>query len=111
MKPRTALLTACTAFMLWIAGALSASSATRHVVLLFGERPELAGLALLQADLVRSLTSNSADRIEVYNETMDLSRSTRIIINCFCVTSLKQNMRTKRSMRPLQSCHPHSTSC
>src|SRR5215469_11225480 len=74
MKPRTALLTACTAFMLWIAGALSASSATRHVVLLFGERPELPGLALLQADLVRSLTSNSVDRIEVYNETMDLSR-------------------------------------
>jgi len=74
MKPRTALLAVCTGFILWIASALPASAATRHVVLLFGERPELPGLALLQADLVRSVSSDSADRIEVYNESMDLSR-------------------------------------
>ena len=74
MKLRTALLAICTASMLWIASTLAAHSATRRVVLLFGQRPELPGLALLQADLVRTLTSNSADRIEVYNETMDLER-------------------------------------
>jgi signal transduction histidine kinase len=74
MKLRTALFAICMALMLWIASALAAHSATRRVVLLFGQRPELPGLALLQADLVRTLTSNSADRIEVYNETMDLER-------------------------------------
>jgi signal transduction histidine kinase len=74
MKLRTALLAICTALMLWIASALPASSATRRVVLLFGERPELPGLALLQANLVRTLISNSADRMEIYNETLDLSR-------------------------------------
>src|SRR5262249_18070518 len=74
MKPRTALLAICTALIVFIAGALPAYSETRRVVLLFGERPELPGLALLQANLVRTLTSNSADRIEVYNETMDVER-------------------------------------
>jgi hypothetical protein len=74
MKLRTALLAVCTALVVFIAGALPAYSATRRVVLLFGERPELPGLALLQADLVRTLTSNSADRVEVYSEAMDLSR-------------------------------------
>jgi signal transduction histidine kinase len=74
MKLHSALLAICMALMLWVASALAAHSATRRVVLLFGERLELPGLALLQADLVRTLTSNSADRIEVYNETMDLER-------------------------------------
>jgi signal transduction histidine kinase len=74
MSLRTALLALCTGATVWIASALPASSATRRVVLLFDERPELPGLSLLQADLVRNLTSNSADRIEVYNETMDHSR-------------------------------------
>jgi signal transduction histidine kinase len=74
MKLRTALLAMCTGLMVWIASALPASSATRRVVLLFGERPELPALAVLQADLVRTLTSNTADRIEIYNEAIDLSR-------------------------------------
>ena len=74
MKLRTALLAMCTGLMVWIASALPASSATRRVVLLFGERPELPALAVPQADLVRTLTSNTADRIEIYNEAMDLSR-------------------------------------
>jgi signal transduction histidine kinase len=71
---RTALLALCTGLAVWIASALPASSATRRIVMLFDERPELPGLTLLQTDLVRTLTSNSADRIEVYNETMDHSR-------------------------------------
>ena len=74
MKLRTALLALCTGLTVWIASALPASSATRRIVLLFDERPELPGLTLLQADLVRTLTANSADRVEVYNETMDHSR-------------------------------------
>jgi hypothetical protein len=41
MKLRTALLAVCTALMVWIASSWPAYSATRHVVLLFGERPEL----------------------------------------------------------------------
>jgi len=74
MKPRTALLAACMGLMLWVASALSAYSATQHVVLLFGERPYLPALAALQADLIQTLSSNSEDRIEIYNEAMDLSR-------------------------------------
>jgi hypothetical protein len=47
-----------------------------HAVLFcsFSERPELPALAALQADLVRTLSSNSADPIEIYNEAMDVSR-------------------------------------
>jgi signal transduction histidine kinase len=74
MKLRTALLAICTGLMLWIASALPACSETRRVVLLFGERPELPTLALFQTNLVQTLTSNSADRVEIYNEAMDLSR-------------------------------------
>jgi signal transduction histidine kinase len=74
MKLRTALLAVCTGLMVWIASVLPSYSATRHVVLLFGERPELPTLAVLQGNLVRTLTSNSADRVEIYNEAMDLSR-------------------------------------
>src|SRR5262249_11749490 len=74
MKLRTALLAICTGWRVWVGSALPASCATRRVVLLFDERPELPGLAQLQADLVRELASNSADRIEIYNETMDQSR-------------------------------------
>jgi signal transduction histidine kinase len=74
MTLRSALLIVCTGLTVWIASALPASAATRRVVLLFGERPELPALAALQADLVRTLSSNSADSIEIYNEAMDLSR-------------------------------------
>src|SRR6516162_2596152 len=74
MKLRTALLAVCTALMVFIVSAGPASAATRHVVLLFGERPELPELAALQANLVRTLSSNSADRMEIYSEAMDVSR-------------------------------------
>ena len=65
------LLTVCLAL---IAGSLPASSATRHVVMLFDERLEFPGLASLEAEFVRSLASNSPDHIETYREPMDLSR-------------------------------------
>jgi ABC-type uncharacterized transport system substrate-binding protein len=42
--------------------------------MLFDERLEFPGLANLEAEFVRTLTSNSPDRIETYREPMDLSR-------------------------------------
>ena len=62
------------ALMVWIASLMPASAATRHVVMLFDERLEFPGLANLEAEFVRTLTSNAPDRIETYREPMDLSR-------------------------------------
>ena len=74
MKLRTAFISACTGLAMLISGCLPVSAATRHVVLLFDERVELPGLSLLEAELVRTLRSNSSEPIEVYREAMDLSR-------------------------------------
>jgi signal transduction histidine kinase len=74
MKPRTILLIACTGIVMSIAGSLPVSAATRHILFLFDERVELPGLSLLDAELVRTLRSNSTEPIEVYREAMDLSR-------------------------------------
>ena len=70
----TALRLVCVALAVWIGGVLPASSATRHIVLLFDERVELPGLAALAAEFVQTLASNSSDHIETYRETMDISR-------------------------------------
>src|SRR5262245_43310124 len=74
MRLCTAIRVMCIVLIVWIAGALPASSATRRVVMLFDERPELPGLAALDAEFTRTLASDSADRIELYREAMDLSR-------------------------------------
>ena len=74
MRPSTVLQVLCACLVVWTAGASPASSTTRRVVLLFDERPDLPGLAALDADLVGTLASNSSDRVEVYREAMDLSR-------------------------------------
>jgi len=74
MRICTALRVVCLALMLLAGGTASASSATRNIVLLFDERPELPGLAVLDADLVRTLATNTGYHIEVYREAMDLSR-------------------------------------
>jgi signal transduction histidine kinase len=74
MRSCTALQVLCTSLVVWAAGALPASSATRHVVLIYDERLDLPGLAALDADLTNTLTSNSSDPIEVYREALDLSR-------------------------------------
>jgi signal transduction histidine kinase len=71
---RTILLIACTGIIMSIICCLPASAATRHVVLLFDERVELPGLALLEAEFVHTLRSNSAEPVEIYREAMDLSR-------------------------------------
>jgi hypothetical protein len=74
MRRCTALVVMCIALIFWMASALPVSSATRNVVMLFNERRELPGQAALEAEFVRTLTSNSPDHIEIYHETMDLSR-------------------------------------
>src|SRR6516164_7934459 len=74
MKLRTAWLVVCTLLVVSIASAWPASAATRRVVLLFAERPELPDLAVLQANFVRTLSSSSADHMEIYSEALDLSR-------------------------------------
>lgn len=65
---------ACAAFLICIAAVSSAASEARRVVLLYDERTDLPGLAIIDASLVQSLTSGSAGSVEVYREAMDLSR-------------------------------------
>ena len=50
------------------------ASETRRVVLVYDERLDLPGLAILDAALVQSLTSDQSGSVEVYREAMDLSR-------------------------------------
>jgi signal transduction histidine kinase len=66
-------LVACAVLIISFAGILPAS-ATQHVVLLFDERPELPGLAALDAEFVRTIQAKSSERIEIYREEMDRSR-------------------------------------
>jgi hypothetical protein len=111
MSARAARKIVFAAFMAWAASAAPALSATRHVVLLFDERPDLPGLAVLEAQLIRTLTENSPDRIEVYSETMDRSRLPSLPTPRFCEISCGRNTLAKRSISPLPSWGPHSTSC
>ena len=74
MRLRGALQVVCTTLLIWMSSVSVASSATRRVVLLFDERPELPGLAHFDAEFVRTLASSSAEPIEVFREAMDLSR-------------------------------------
>ena len=60
--------------LIWIAGASSAFSQTRQIVVLYDERIDLPGLALLNAGFTRALTSGAPDHIQIYREEMDLSR-------------------------------------
>ena len=53
---------------------LIGSAEPRRVVLLYDERTDLPGLAILDASLVQSLTAGPAGAVEVYREAMDLSR-------------------------------------
>ena len=91
MKLRSIVLIACMGIAMLIAGCLPVSAATRHIVLLFDERVELPGLSLLEAEIVRTLRSNSTEPIEVYREAMDLSRFSSISYK----TLLRDFLRTK----------------
>ena len=53
---------------------LGPSSETRRVVLLYDERLDFPGLAILDAALGQSLSSDLSGSVEVYREAMDLSR-------------------------------------
>src|SRR3954452_1350296 len=64
----------CIGLTICIVNSSAASATTRHVILLFDERAELPGTAMLSAEFTRTLISNPADRIEIYREAMDLSR-------------------------------------
>src|SRR5213075_372914 len=70
----TALRLTCATLVVWVAGALSAFSQTRQIVLLYDERTDLPGIAMLDAGFVRALTTGSPDHVEIYREAMDLSR-------------------------------------
>ena len=74
MRLRGALQVVCTTLLMWIFSASVASSATRRVVLLFDERPELPGLAQFDAEFVDKFVSGSAEHVEVFREAMDLTR-------------------------------------
>ncbi len=54
--------------------AAHASAQPRRVVLLYDERTDLPGLAVLDARLVQTLNAGSPARVELYREAMDLSR-------------------------------------
>ncbi len=62
------------ALIAWLASALPASSATRHVVVIYDERTALPGLAAMDASIVSTLTSESSEAVQIYSEGMDLSR-------------------------------------
>lgn len=51
-----------------LAGCVSASAATRHVVLLLDERAELPGLAKFTEEITNTLRSGSAEPIETGHE-------------------------------------------
>src|SRR6185436_9423826 len=78
-----------TAWLLAVAGSASSagsfdasSTATaresqrepNRVVLLYDERTDLPGLAMLDASLTRNLTADPTREVDVYRETLDLSR-------------------------------------
>jgi hypothetical protein len=109
MRRCTALVVMCIALIFWMASALPVSSATRNVVMLFNERRELPGQAALEAEFVRTLTSNSPDHIEIYHETMDLSLSDTY--PTLLKTTFAINMRTRRSMWQLPYLDPRLNSC
>ena len=65
---------ACLVMLVWIAaGEFRAFSETRHVLVLYDERTELPGLAMIDAGIRQTLASGP-EHIEVYIETMDNAR-------------------------------------
>ena len=57
-----------------VAAAAPDAKPTQRVVLLYDERVDLPGMAVLDATLAQALTSDRAPHLEVYREAMDLSR-------------------------------------
>lgn len=72
MKLTTALLICCASLISLASTELLAAS--KNVVLLFDERVELPGLSLIDSEFVRKVRSQSTEPVEIYRESMDLSR-------------------------------------
>jgi hypothetical protein len=83
----------CFALLIWAAGAHAAFSASRQVVVLYDERTDLPGLSMLDAGLVNTLIAGSPEPIDVYRESMDLSRFDSATYR----TLLRDYLRTKYS--------------
>ena len=62
------------AVFVYLAGAPFASAQARRVVVLYDERTELPGLAIIDSNLVQTLVRGSPAPLEIYREAMDLSR-------------------------------------
>ena len=62
------------ALFLSFATACGAASEMQHVVILYDERTDLPGLAVLDRRLRDTLTSGASGALEIYREAMDLSR-------------------------------------
>ncbi len=60
--------------IIWLSCIHLAFSDTRQVLLIYDERLDLPGLSMMDASFVRKLTDNSKYSIDVYRETLDLSR-------------------------------------
>jgi signal transduction histidine kinase len=81
MRLGSTLQLMCTCLIVLLVGVLPAT-ATRNILLLFDERLEFPGLAAIDADIVRTvssegkepISSEAKEPIEIYRETMDLSR-------------------------------------
>ncbi len=84
------------ALALWAASAWPALGATRHIVMLFDERPELPGLAAIDAEFVKTLTAGSEDRFEIYREAMDLSRFQTAGHDSFLLDKLRTKYASKK---------------
>ena len=69
---RTMRLT-CAALFAFMACGTPGLCATRNVLVLYDERRELPGLAVIDSSLTRALAS-SPERVEIYRESMDNSR-------------------------------------
>src|SRR5215510_306781 len=74
MRLRAATCVICAGLLFYLSGACPAVAATRHLVILYDERAELPGVAAINTDLVRTLQADSPDEIQIYRESMDLSR-------------------------------------
>jgi hypothetical protein len=64
----------------------------------FRRAREVPERAALEAGFVRMLNSNSPDHIEIYRETMDLSRFGSDTYRMLLKNTFAINMRTKKSM-------------
>src|SRR6186997_983696 len=81
---------------IWAVGASPAFCTTRHIVMLFDERPELPGLSAIDSEFVRTLTAGSDDRFEIYREAMDLSRFATKDYDGFLLEKLRTKYASKK---------------